>query len=333
MESAWFRTVTSIRQFHRPLTHIRLETLKSEFQQWNDILLQRNSTMLPHPSPSIPSSVQPTQPNRPQLTNLEATDQLLQKVQKGWQTVQTNHQDNIDKSNEANKRLEHLTAQCDAHVRISKAMEKTSNEATLVQNQLEQLASIATQLTQSLQSLEAKMDQAAAASEKDAWEQWKSQQESLLRAERSAKQQELDRKEALLRERLEKHTQQQKQERAALYDATFQAELEAYRQRRETHVSSLYSVNTTQSDQITTTLETLKLDQEDTGDLHAFLGKDAESREPIAPVDESEKKVPKDAKKRPLKKKSKKPKRRVVESESSSEGERIEILADEDYED
>ncbi|KAL0089022.1 hypothetical protein J3Q64DRAFT_1832818 [Phycomyces blakesleeanus] len=314
----------------------RLETLKSEFQQWNDILLQRNSTILPHLSPSLipsPTSSQPTQPTQPPLTDLEATTQLLQKVQKNWETVRTNHRDSIEKSNEANKRLQHLTAQCDAHVRISQAMEQTSQEAALVQSQLDQLASIATRLTQTLQSLETQIDLAEKDSEKAALEQWKTQQETLLAAERAAKQQELDRKEAVLKEKFEKHSQQQKQERVALYDATFQAELEAYRQRRETHVSSLYSVNTTQSDQMTTTLETLKLDQEDTGDLHDFLGEDAASREvKITPADEPEKKVTKDSKKRVLNKKKPKKPKRIVESESSSEGERIEILGDEDYE-
>lgn len=48
-------------------------------------------------------------------------------------------------------------------------------------------------------------------------------------------------REESLRRAFEEHSRMQKQKRVELYEASFTAELEEYRRRRETEVSSLYT--------------------------------------------------------------------------------------------
>ena len=54
---------------------------------------------------------------------------------------------------------------------------------------------------------------------------------------------EIARRESFLKEAYEQHNDTQTKKRVELYEATFNAELEDYRRRRENEISSLYSRN------------------------------------------------------------------------------------------
>lgn len=113
-----------------------------------------------------------------------------------------------------------------------------------------------------MEILEDRVNAATLGSERIEFEEWKQEQEANLEQEKKKKRLgkiflspycicvnyisfrprlELKRREAALKAAFEEHNRTQTQKRVELYEAAFNAELEEYRRKRETQVSSLYS--------------------------------------------------------------------------------------------
>ena len=92
-----------------------------------------------------------------------------------------------------------------------------------------------------LHEIDAQVDAISVEYEQQEFELWKQQQEKEFMAEIALKRQALKQKENKLREQYEEYDSMQQKKRLELYEANFNAELEDYKRRRETEVSSLYS--------------------------------------------------------------------------------------------
>ncbi|KAG1239442.1 hypothetical protein G6F68_018633 [Rhizopus microsporus] len=110
-----------------------------------------------------------------------------------------------------------------------------------------------------------------------------------------------------LKQRYEEYENIQRKKRLELYEATFNAELEEYKRKRQNEISSLYP-NSKTSNSLQTSLEQLQLlDHGNKEELEDFFG---------------ENEIKKSCRSK-----------EVNNHLSSSEDERIDILHDEDYED
>ncbi|KAI7867444.1 hypothetical protein BDF14DRAFT_689716 [Spinellus fusiger] len=204
----------------------RLEAIKSELQQWQGI------SQHPPPSATDTAAFVPFP---------EATRQCIERTQQQWTSIHDRNQSNLQKATLADRRVGHLLQQCEAHGRVSHRLEATQQEALSLQTQCDALTHMATQLHETLIGLEEQIQQRWTEKRQRDYTLWQQQQTSDLLREEKEREQRLVQKEAQLRATWEEHSQQQKKERIALYDATFQAELEEYRHKRETQVDSLYS--------------------------------------------------------------------------------------------
>ncbi|KAJ8662941.1 hypothetical protein O0I10_001117 [Lichtheimia ornata] len=284
----------------RGLERFRLETLRSEFQNFNSILLNRQQS-----APPI------TQQSRQSILELEATSRLIQRYEHDWQDIHDRNAVNFEKARMADQLLLQLLSTCRQHVSTGDRMEKTHEDLAAIHEDLKQLNTMAGDLKSKLMGLEDQINEATSEQSRQEFEEWKEEQRGKLNGEIAGKTAKLEMYEASLRQAYEEHNQVQTQKRAELLDATFNAEMEQYRRLRETQVSSLYSHQPAAS--ITASLDTLKLDV-DNQDLDSFLSDNDET------TTSSNRQHPPH-------------KQQPISDDSSDEGGDNEILGDEDYED
>ncbi|KAI8371141.1 hypothetical protein BD560DRAFT_396228 [Blakeslea trispora] len=241
----------------------RFEAIRNEFQNLNNMLLNRSDS-----SDSI--SNHSPKPEIPSLTQLEATGKLISHIQQGWNTIHQSNQSNFEKAKRAEVLLKQLQSTGEAHYRVCNQVEYISNDIEETHQLLDTLQSSAVNLAKSLSQIEAKIDVISKDYEQHEFELWKQEQERELMAEMALKREALKQKETALREQYEQYDSMQQKKRLELYEANFNAELEDYKRRRETEVSSLYSNRSNPSSHLpTTSLEQLKI--EDNQDLSGFL--------------------------------------------------------------
>ncbi|KAI7885550.1 hypothetical protein K492DRAFT_180635 [Lichtheimia hyalospora FSU 10163] len=286
---------------------VGLEALRSEFQNLNSLLL-----------------------NRQQNASYEHD----------WQDIHDRNTVNFEKARMADQLLLQLLNTCRQHVSTGDRMEKTNDDLMAMHEDLKQLNTLAGKsiyslddgikthcyldqddLKSKLMNLEDRIDEATSEQSRLEFEEWKQEQRSMLKEDIANKTAQLEMYEASLRQAYEEHHQVQTQKRAELLDATFNAEMEQYRRMRETQVSSLYSrkyfiasnqcITNQPAASITASLDTLKLDVDDQ-DLDSFLSDNEEK--------------PETRQHPPHKQQS-------LSDNSSDEGGDNEILGDEDYED
>ncbi|KAI7891088.1 uncharacterized protein EV154DRAFT_232176 [Mucor mucedo] len=275
----------------------RLEALKTEFQNLNSIFVTRQD------SNETPSE---TTPEACSITELEATGKLIHNLQNGWNTIHSNAQSNIHKAKTADTLLRQLQSTAEMHDTVCEHMENTPSILQAMQTDMVAIESSATQLLKVLLKLEQQIDDISLDYERQEFQAWKEAQDRALEGEMQQKRQLLQQKESQLKREFEEYDRIQKQTKLELYEANFNAELEDYKRRRETQVSSLYAQHTTET--VTSSLDGLQLDDKGK-DLDNFLG----SEKP--------------------KKKKKKKKTKPIDSSDEEDERRVEILQDEDYQD
>ncbi|CAO3606774.1 unnamed protein product [Mucor hiemalis] len=303
----------------------RVEALKNEFQNLNSMLLncQESNTA----TSNIPTN---NEINSTSVKDLKATGQMIQKLQEGWQSIHNENLENFEKSRFADSELRRLQSAGELHYSVCVQIENTSVEIKSIQNNLNDIQSSAVRLLETLTSLEHEIDSVSVDHERRELELWKKDQDRKLKDEMQVKMKALSEKETKLKQQYEEYDSIQKK-RVELYEANFNAELEDYKRRRETEVSSLYSHHSNTEDTITTSLDQLQLDvDKNKDDLDMFLGRATE---------QTTKKVKKEKERKKSKKKSNtKPTTASIPPQhaltsSDEEDRRVEVLQDEDYED
>lgn len=120
-------------------------------------------------------------------------------------------------------------------------MEKTPSILQDMQTDMLAMESSTHQLLQVLLNLENQIEDISHDYERQQFEAWKRAQDRSLELELQQKKDLLKEKESRLKQEFEEYDQIQKQKKLELYEANFNAELEDYKRRRETQVSSLYA--------------------------------------------------------------------------------------------
>ncbi|CAO3653162.1 unnamed protein product [Mucor fragilis] len=292
----------------------RLGALRNEFQSLNSIFSNRQDS-----SDTLSSQLSPPNTEEAALSirDLKATGRMINKLQEGWDGIRTSNVDNFEKARTADAKLRQLKTAGELHYKVCETMEHVEKDIAEIHADLEAINTSAANLMHVLEKLEEQIDQVSVDYEKRQFELWKEEQEKGLMDEMSNRRQLLREKETRLKQQYEEYDNIQQKKRVELYEANFNAELEDYRRRRETEVSSLYSrQSSATADSITTSLDQVKL-QETGQDLDQFLGDTAER-----------------ASEKPRKtKKTKKVISQPVYSSSDEDDSKVEILADQDYED
>ncbi|KAL9558041.1 hypothetical protein PS6_001511 [Mucor atramentarius] len=301
----------------------RLGALRNEFQNLNSIFSNRQDA-----SDILSSDHSASNTDEPSLSikDLKATGRMISKLQDGWDGIHTSNLDNFEKARAADVKLRQLKRTGELHYKVCEKMEHVEDDITEIHLDLEAIQASAANLMNVLEKLEEQIDQVSVDYEKQQFELWKKEQERALMDEIANRRQLLREKETKLKQQYEEYDSIQQKKRVELYEANFNAELEDYRRRRETEVSSLYShQSNATTDSVTATLDQVKL-QETAEDLDQFLGDTAEQTASTSD--------------KPLKtKKTKKEKTKAkaipqpVYSSSDEGDSKVEILADEDYED
>lgn len=129
------------------------------------------------------------------------------------------------------------------HYNVCEQVENSPKVIHEMQTNIQEIQGSATQLMNILSSLEQKINEISVDYEQREFEAWKEAQELEFMQEIQLKRQLLKEKETKLRQQFEEYDTIQKQKKVELYEANFNAELEDYKRRRETQVSSLYSSN------------------------------------------------------------------------------------------
>ncbi|KAL9557045.1 hypothetical protein MBANPS3_001571 [Mucor bainieri] len=275
------------------------------------------------------------------IRHLEATGRMIDKLQEGWDGIHTLNRDNVDKAQVADVKLRQLQKAGELHYTVCTTMEHVEDDIAEMHSDVETIQTSAANLMHVLAKLEEQIDQVSVDYEKQQFELWKQEQERALMDEMANRRHLLREKEAKLKQQYEEYDSLQQKKRVELYEANFNAELEDYRRRRETEVSSLYShQSNATADSITTSLDQVKL-QETGEDLDQFLGDPVTERAAAAAATTPITTTSALEKPRKTKKKTKKtkviPKQSMYSSteddDEEREGSRIEILADEDYQD
>lgn len=127
------------------------------------------------------------------------------------------------------------------HYTVCEQMESSPDIIKDMQTNLKEIEGSAAQLMNVLANLEQQIDEISVDYERQQFELWKETQELELMEEMKLKRQLLREKETRLKLQFEEYDTIQKQKKVELYEANFNAELEDYKRRRETEVSSLYS--------------------------------------------------------------------------------------------
>ncbi|KAI7898709.1 uncharacterized protein BX663DRAFT_523824 [Cokeromyces recurvatus] len=290
----------------------RLGTLRNEFQNLNSFFNRQNSNDKTSTSNTSDLS----------LTQLEATSQLINTIHNKWTDIHEANQTNFEKAQMANVKLRQLQKNGELHYKVCESMENVQHDLKEMHTNLDMIQNSAVKLMDILSKLEDEIDRASIDYEKQQFEIWKETEEKEFMKEISKKRRLLQERENMLRQRYEEYDELQKKKRLELYEANFNAELEDYRRRRETEVSSLYSYHSmnvnTDEDTISSTLERLDLGNNE-NELDEFLND----------VNEEEGLELQDKKKHKVKSSFIIPKSPILSS--SEEDNAIEILGDEDY--
>lgn len=303
----------------------RVEALRNEFQNLNSIFLNR------HDSNSSAGTITSTskEVDHTSVKDLKATGKVIERLEEGWQSIHSGNLENFEKSQLADSKLRKLQSAGNLHYTVCVQMENTTTEIENIQNNLNEMQNSAARLLETLVSLEHEIDSVSVDHERRELELWKREQDQILNDEIQLKKNALSEKENKLKQQYEEYDSIQKKKRVELYEANFNAELEDYKRRRETEVSSLYSHHSNTEDTITTSLDQLQLDvDKNKDDLNTFLG------EKIEP-----KKTKKEKEKKKSKKKSNTKSATTLSlppsglTSSDEDDRRVEILQDEDYED
>ncbi|KAI9481649.1 MAG: hypothetical protein EXX96DRAFT_567540 [Benjaminiella poitrasii] len=288
----------------------RLGALRNEFQSLNSIFRQDSNDTL-STNVDTPSS---------SVTELEATGQLINVLQDKWNDLQETNQANFEKAQRANSKLKQLQEICDSHYKVCESMVNVQQDLEEIHTNLVSIQSSAENLISVLSTLENEIDKVSVDYEKREFEVWKENEEKELMVEIDKKRRLLQERENELRQKYEEHDSMQKKKRLELYEANFNAELEDYRRRRETEVSSLYSHHSTNLDEktISVSLEKLNLIS-NKSELDDFLDDDSDSGNVMLQTDIK-------------KKKTIIPSRNLSSSDDDDNDDNgIEILDDEDY--
>ncbi|KAI9261637.1 hypothetical protein BDA99DRAFT_81191 [Phascolomyces articulosus] len=212
----------------------RLEAIRSEFQ--NLLLNRPDQSSTPSPPPQ-----QYETSNRSSILELESVAQLIDKFRDDWHDIHDKNHANFSKFEVANRLLVLLLEQCQQHADVCKKMDDIPNNLTIIQSELHSLSGIAVDLKSKLATLEDRIEEATVEHTRGEFEAWKRQEQIRMKEELAEKRAALSRREAFLKEAYQQHDDTQTKKRVELYEATFNAELEEYRRRRENEVSSLYS--------------------------------------------------------------------------------------------
>ncbi|KAG1450151.1 hypothetical protein G6F46_012239 [Rhizopus delemar] len=275
----------------------RLEAIKSEFSNLNSLLHNQ-------PEPDI---IEQKDSNRTSIIDLESTGQVIHKIQEGIESIHELNLENYKKQRVVDKLLGKLQHTGRLHYKVHEQIEHSESDLSDIQNNITQIQHTAIKLIDTLTTLEQQIDQVNLENEQREFELWKQNEENELINEIAIKKQLLKEKEMGLKQRYEEYEKIQQKKRLELYEATFNAELEEYKRKRETEISSLYP-NSKTSSSLQTSLEQLQLlDHGNKEELEDFFGENEIKRS-----DRS---------------------KEVNSHLSSSEDERIDILHDEDYED
>ncbi|EIE81604.1 hypothetical protein RO3G_06309 [Rhizopus delemar RA 99-880] len=280
----------------------RLEAIKSEFSNLNSLLHNQ-------PEPDI---IEQKDSNGTSIIDLESTGQVIHKIQEGIESIHELNLENYKKQRREKKKvvdklLGKLQHTGRLHYKVHEQIEHSESDLSDIQNNITQIQHTAIKLIDTLTTLEQQIDQVNLENEQREFELWKQNEENELINEIAIKKQLLKEKEMGLKQRYEEYEKIQQKKRLELYEATFNAELEEYKRKRETEISSLYP-NSKTSSSLQTSLEQLQLlDHGNKEELEDFFGENEIKRS-----DRS---------------------KEVNSHLSSSEDERIDILHDEDYED
>ncbi|KAI8141664.1 hypothetical protein BJV82DRAFT_172205 [Fennellomyces sp. T-0311] len=291
----------------------RLDAIRTEFQ---NLILSRADQQQPSPTEvGSPSS-------RSSILELESVAQLVEKFRNDWQDIHEKNHSNFSKFQVANRLLVLLLEQCNQHTAVCQKMDDIPNDLASIHSELSSLNTIAVDLKSKLGTLEDRIEEATAGHTRGEFEAWKRQEQIRVKEELAAKRAALSRREAELKDAYREHDDAQTRKRVELYEATFNAELEDYRRRRETEVSSLYS-RTDHTTGTTTSLDSVRLEGVDVKGLDMFL-KDEENEHIVSKVQPS-----KDNQKAEV---TLKPRRdQSDDDDDDDEGGGVEILGDEDY--
>ncbi|CEG68767.1 hypothetical protein RMATCC62417_04963 [Rhizopus microsporus] len=216
----------------------RLEAIKNEISNINSLIHNR-----PEPNDGIDSQ----QSDRTSITELEATRQTMQKLEEGWETIHQNNLINYRKQKAVNELLRRLQHTGQLHYIACQQLEHSEANLREIQTSIGQIQNTALNLINTLAALEQQIDQANREHQIKEFEQWKENEEKELMNEIAARRTLLVEKENKLKKEYEEYESIQKKKKLELYEATFNAELEDYKRRRETEISSLYSKASNQS--------------------------------------------------------------------------------------
>ncbi|ORX44917.1 hypothetical protein DM01DRAFT_307172 [Hesseltinella vesiculosa] len=228
----------------------------------------------------------------PSKLPLEETAELVKSLQQRYLDIHATNEHQRDRALVANQLLGQLVAHCANHQLVCTTMADTLKDLSPMRQQLSTVTTCADKLKGKLQALEQRIDQVALDDERRQFDEWKADQEQRWAMEVEQKRQAFKTKKEQMEQSYKDQEAEQTKKRVELYDVTFQAEMEDYRRRRETHVSSLYQVK--ESDRgSATTLENLRLDDHRAmDDLDSFLSDDEQdtgkstSKTPLEEEDE-----------------------------------------------
>ncbi|CAO3596609.1 unnamed protein product [Absidia cylindrospora] len=239
-----------------------LEAIRSELQNFNALLSNK-----PNTSVNTTGAVKRV----PSNCSMDETARIVTRIQQGRDSIHQMNLENIEKAKRADQLLGNLLSRCDQHNKICTAMSDMSSSMNATRQGIISATQAASALKNKLLALEDRIDKTCLEYEQREFDLWKQQEKDKLEVEMAEKRQELEARRKHLDQVYEEHNEQQAKKRLELYDVNFQSELEDYRRRRETEVSSLYSKDRASTVNMTTTLENLKLDNGDSADLNSFL--------------------------------------------------------------
>ncbi|KAI8983536.1 hypothetical protein BDB01DRAFT_791186, partial [Pilobolus umbonatus] len=266
--------------------------------------------MLLHRSDSTPSLHSKVN-ERDSITTMDSIKNIITKLEEDMDGIHKANTENYHKSQMANNIVTRVKELGDIHYNICDRMEHLDDDINSMKEDISAINISAINLKNIMMTLEDEINAATMDYEQKQFESWKQEQERELMKHIEMKRNKIKEKERILKARYEEYDKIQQQKKVELYEATFNAELEEYRRRRMTEVSSLYTNNDHVSkDNNITSLEELQLDNSSKDELESFFGSDDEV---------------------PLTKD--KQKNREFDDHKGTDGdeENIEILPDEDY--
>lgn len=271
----------------------RLDAIKNEFSNLNSFL--HNQPESERVEPVCVKTI-----NRTSIIQLEATGQAIHKIQQGIETIHENNQDNYRKQKVVDQLLGELQHTGQLHYKACERLKESEKDMSNIRNNITHIQNTASQLLNSLKAIEQQIDKMNTIQEEKEFEAWKQKEEEDLMEEISLKRQQVKEKEINLKQKYEECETTQQKKRLELYEATFNAELEEYKRKRDTEISSLYSHQPVRS--LQTSLEQLQLEDDNKDELDDFFG------------DEKDNKT-----------------QHINQNDESSDEERMDILRDEDY--